>query len=73
MILFISLDIIYQTVRITLFILCIFILSGVERSLAVCLEREAGLVEDKYCDRATKPNDRGRPCNEHMCPARYVA
>ncbi|WAR00410.1 ATS7-like protein [Mya arenaria] len=44
---------------------------GSQRSEIVCMELEAGLVEDKYCDANNKPDDKQRVCNEHQCPARW--
>ena len=44
---------------------------GVQRSIVVCLEKEAGLVEDKHCNISTKPDDKSKPCNDHLCPARW--
>ncbi|CAL1290597.1 unnamed protein product [Larinioides sclopetarius] len=35
------------------------------------MEKEAGLVEDKYCDPATKPAEKTRDCNKHQCPAKW--
>lgn len=35
------------------------------------MEKEAGHVEDKYCDAAIKPEDKTRTCNKHLCPAKY--
>ncbi|XP_053405061.1 A disintegrin and metalloproteinase with thrombospondin motifs 7-like [Mercenaria mercenaria] len=44
---------------------------GSQRSEAVCIELEAGIVDDKYCDASAKPDDIQRVCNEHLCPARW--
>lgn len=33
------------------------------------MEKEAGLVEDRYCDSTPRPKDRSRTCNTHACPA----
>ncbi|XP_054711057.1 A disintegrin and metalloproteinase with thrombospondin motifs 7-like [Uloborus diversus] len=38
-----------------------------------CVEKEAGLVEDKYCDASIKPAEKTRPCNKHQCPAKWWA
>lgn len=46
--------------------------TGRQRSEVVCVEKEAGRVDDKYCDLESKPDDKLRTCNEHLCPARYV-
>ena len=37
----------------------------------VCVEREAGIVDDFYCNISSKPYDMERVCNDHLCPARY--
>lgn len=46
---------------------------GIQVSRARCLEKEAGLVEDKYCTSLNKPSDITRICNKHQCPARWWA
>ncbi|XP_064474281.1 A disintegrin and metalloproteinase with thrombospondin motifs 7-like isoform X2 [Ornithodoros turicata] len=40
-------------------------------SSAKCMEKEAGLVEDTYCNATHKPPAESRPCNKHPCPARW--
>ncbi|XP_068201484.1 A disintegrin and metalloproteinase with thrombospondin motifs 6-like [Palaemon carinicauda] len=42
---------------------------GKQLSKVQCMEKEAGLVEDKYCINQTRPEDRSRICNTHACPA----
>ncbi|KAK3887793.1 hypothetical protein Pcinc_008121 [Petrolisthes cinctipes] len=42
---------------------------GRQVSRVQCLEKEAGLVEDKYCQEQERPNDLSRACNTHACPA----
>ncbi|XP_041371036.1 A disintegrin and metalloproteinase with thrombospondin motifs 12-like isoform X2 [Gigantopelta aegis] len=44
---------------------------GTQRSQVVCLEKEAGIVDEMYCNASSKPDDRLRGCNEHRCPARW--
>ncbi|XP_060601173.1 A disintegrin and metalloproteinase with thrombospondin motifs 7-like isoform X2 [Ruditapes philippinarum] len=44
---------------------------GSQRSEVFCVELEAGVVDDKYCNVSTKPDDIQRVCNEHLCPARW--
>ena len=41
---------------------------GYQRRRVVCVEKEAGQVDDSYCN-STKPDDKAKPCNEHLCPA----
>ncbi|KAJ8299862.1 hypothetical protein KUTeg_022609 [Tegillarca granosa] len=41
-----------------------------QRSAVVCAERD-GIVEDMYCNATTKPDDKMRVCNVHLCPARW--
>ena len=43
---------------------------GSQRSEVVCVEKEAGIVDDIYCNITTKPDDMHKSCNEHLCPAR---
>ncbi|KAM3927197.1 A disintegrin and metalloproteinase with thrombospondin motifs 7 isoform 2-T2 [Leptodactylus fuscus] len=45
--------------------------SGVQRQLVHCVEKVAGLVEERYCDSLTRPDDRQRNCNEEPCPPRW--
>lgn len=45
---------------------------GSQTSQVVCVEKEAGIVEDKFCNISIKPDDMHKPCNDHQCPARYV-
>ncbi|PVD19867.1 hypothetical protein C0Q70_20360 [Pomacea canaliculata] len=44
---------------------------GYQLSEVICVEKEAGQVDEKYCDSSTKPDDKQRSCNEHICPARW--
>lgn len=48
-----------------------FTLSALPRQLSrvQCMEKEAGLVEDRYCQDQPRPDDRSRECNIHACPA----
>lgn len=41
----------------------------VQVAKAQCLEQEAGLVEEQYCQNQTRPEDLSRRCNTHACPA----
>ncbi|XP_075714489.1 A disintegrin and metalloproteinase with thrombospondin motifs 7 isoform X2 [Rhinoderma darwinii] len=45
--------------------------TGVQRQLVHCVEKVAGLVEERYCDSLTRPDDRQRNCNEEPCPPRW--
>ncbi|XP_072004868.1 A disintegrin and metalloproteinase with thrombospondin motifs 7 isoform X1 [Engystomops pustulosus] len=45
--------------------------TGVQRQLVHCVEKVAGLVEERYCDSLTRPDDRQRTCNEEPCPPRW--
>ncbi|MGH0170561.1 UNVERIFIED_CONTAM: hypothetical protein FKN15_059396 [Acipenser sinensis] len=45
--------------------------TGVQRQVVHCLERIAGIVEERYCDPATRPDDKQASCNEELCPARW--
>uniref|UniRef100_A0A4W3K001 ADAM metallopeptidase with thrombospondin type 1 motif 7 n=1 Tax=Callorhinchus milii TaxID=7868 RepID=A0A4W3K001_CALMI len=44
---------------------------GFQKQIVHCLERIAGIVEEQYCDPATRPDDRRRRCHEEPCPARW--
>ncbi|NXC98668.1 ATS7 metalloproteinase, partial [Certhia familiaris] len=44
--------------------------TGVQRQVVHCVERLAGLVEERFCDALTRPDDQQRTCSEEPCPAR---
>ncbi|XP_029430634.1 LOW QUALITY PROTEIN: A disintegrin and metalloproteinase with thrombospondin motifs 7 [Rhinatrema bivittatum] len=44
---------------------------GVQRQIVFCVEKIAGLVEERHCDFLIRPDDIQRPCNEEPCPARW--
>lgn len=44
---------------------------GTQRSVIICTEMEAGRVDDSYCNATTKPDDKQRTCNEHLCPSMW--
>uniref|UniRef100_A0A8C3CHR3 ADAM metallopeptidase with thrombospondin type 1 motif 7 n=1 Tax=Cairina moschata TaxID=8855 RepID=A0A8C3CHR3_CAIMO len=41
------------------------------RQIVHCVEKLAGIVEERYCDALTRPDDQQRTCNEEPCPARW--
>ncbi|MFT7816604.1 A disintegrin and metalloproteinase with thrombospondin motifs 7-like [Arapaima gigas] len=43
--------------------------TGVQRQIVHCMERNSGIVEQHYCDPATRPDDKRASCNEELCPA----
>ncbi|XP_030621018.1 A disintegrin and metalloproteinase with thrombospondin motifs 7 [Chanos chanos] len=43
--------------------------TGVQRQIVHCVERTTGIVEEHYCDPATRPDDKSASCNENLCPA----
>jgi hypothetical protein len=45
---------------------------GIQRMQVFCVEQEAGIVEDHYCNKIPKPDDKINACNDHICPAMYV-
>ncbi|XP_065590200.1 A disintegrin and metalloproteinase with thrombospondin motifs 7 [Cyrtonyx montezumae] len=45
--------------------------TGVQRQIVHCVEKLAGIVEERYCDTLTRPDDQQRTCNEEPCPARW--
>ncbi|XP_036400161.1 A disintegrin and metalloproteinase with thrombospondin motifs 7-like [Megalops cyprinoides] len=47
--------------------------TGVQRQVVQCVERTAGVVEDRYCDLGTRPDDKQASCNEELCPAMWWA
>ena len=47
-----------------------FFYVGSQRSSVICVEQQAGRVEDRYCDVTTKEEDKVMECNMHICPAR---
>ncbi|XP_013406430.1 A disintegrin and metalloproteinase with thrombospondin motifs 7 isoform X2 [Lingula anatina] len=46
---------------------------GFQRRVVVCTEVEAGVVDDEYCNMTSRPEDKQKSCNEHLCPARWWA
>ena len=46
--------------------------AGSQRSEVVCVEKEAGMVEERFCNSSTKPDDMSKTCNDHQCPARQA-
>uniref|UniRef100_A0A7M4DZS5 ADAM metallopeptidase with thrombospondin type 1 motif 7 n=1 Tax=Crocodylus porosus TaxID=8502 RepID=A0A7M4DZS5_CROPO len=47
--------------------------TGVQRQIVHCAEKMAGIVEERYCDSLSRPDDRQRTCSEEPCPARWWA
>uniref|UniRef100_A0A8C8AFE6 ADAM metallopeptidase with thrombospondin type 1 motif 7 n=1 Tax=Otus sunia TaxID=257818 RepID=A0A8C8AFE6_9STRI len=45
--------------------------TGVQRQVVHCVEKLAGIVEERYCDALTRPDDQQRTCSEEPCPARW--
>ncbi|NXK10792.1 ATS7 metalloproteinase, partial [Herpetotheres cachinnans] len=45
--------------------------TGVQRQIVHCVEKLAGIVEERYCDALTRPDDQQRTCSEDPCPARW--
>ncbi|KAM9181649.1 A disintegrin and metalloproteinase with thrombospondin motifs 7 [Mergus octosetaceus] len=45
--------------------------TGVQRQIVHCVEKLAGIVEERYCNALTRPDDQQRTCNEEPCPARW--
>uniref|UniRef100_A0A4X2L2Q6 ADAM metallopeptidase with thrombospondin type 1 motif 7 n=1 Tax=Vombatus ursinus TaxID=29139 RepID=A0A4X2L2Q6_VOMUR len=44
---------------------------GVQRQAVHCVEKLAGLVEERHCDALTRPDDRQKNCSQEPCPARW--
>ncbi|NXJ70597.1 ATS7 metalloproteinase, partial [Rostratula benghalensis] len=45
--------------------------TGVQRQTVHCVEKLAGIVEERFCDALTRPDDQQRTCSEEPCPARW--
>ncbi|KFO81131.1 A disintegrin and metalloproteinase with thrombospondin motifs 7, partial [Cuculus canorus] len=45
--------------------------TGVQRQVVHCVEKLAGIVEERYCNALTRPDDQQRTCSEEPCPARW--
>ncbi|XP_072353423.1 A disintegrin and metalloproteinase with thrombospondin motifs 12-like [Scyliorhinus torazame] len=45
--------------------------TGVQRQIVRCVEKTPRVVEDRFCDARTRPDDRQQKCNEQDCPARW--
>lgn len=48
----------------------LYVILGTQRSEVICVEKEAGIVDDIYCNSTSNPDDKQRVCNAHLCPAR---
>ncbi|XP_061450758.1 A disintegrin and metalloproteinase with thrombospondin motifs 7 isoform X3 [Rhineura floridana] len=47
--------------------------TGVQRQIVHCVEKVAGIVEERYCNVLSRPDDQQRSCSEEPCPARWWA
>uniref|UniRef100_A0A5F8H6V8 ADAM metallopeptidase with thrombospondin type 1 motif 7 n=1 Tax=Monodelphis domestica TaxID=13616 RepID=A0A5F8H6V8_MONDO len=45
--------------------------TGVQRQTVHCVEKLAGLVEERHCDTLMRPDDRLKNCSQEPCPARW--
>ncbi|XP_044516221.1 A disintegrin and metalloproteinase with thrombospondin motifs 7 [Gracilinanus agilis] len=45
--------------------------TGVQRQTVHCVEKLAGLVEERHCDALMRPDDRLKNCSQEPCPARW--
>ncbi|XP_078601807.1 A disintegrin and metalloproteinase with thrombospondin motifs 7-like [Branchiostoma floridae x Branchiostoma japonicum] len=45
--------------------------TGTQRSRVMCVEKEAGQVDPRFCNATNKPDDKLRTCNEDRCPSRW--
>ncbi|XP_072484687.1 A disintegrin and metalloproteinase with thrombospondin motifs 7 [Notamacropus eugenii] len=45
--------------------------TGVQRQAVHCVEKLAGLVEERHCDALSRPDDRQKNCSQEPCPARW--
>uniref|UniRef100_A0AAR2IS03 A disintegrin-like and metallopeptidase (reprolysin type) with thrombospondin type 1 motif, 7 n=1 Tax=Pygocentrus nattereri TaxID=42514 RepID=A0AAR2IS03_PYGNA len=43
--------------------------TGVKRQIVHCVERTHGIVDEHYCDPATRPDDKRVRCHVGLCPA----
>ncbi|XP_056135280.1 A disintegrin and metalloproteinase with thrombospondin motifs 7 [Lampris incognitus] len=43
--------------------------SGVHRQIVHCVEKTSGIVEERFCDPLTRPDDKQASCNKELCPA----
>lgn len=44
--------------------------TGVQRQSLYCMERQAGVVAEEYCNTLNRPDERQRKCSEEPCPPR---
>nr|CAB3220002.1 A disintegrin and metalloproteinase with thrombospondin motifs 7-like [Phallusia mammillata] len=44
---------------------------GVQMSVAICVEKKAGIVEEDFCNPTKRPDDRRRTCHHQPCPAEW--
>lgn len=45
-------------------------LPGVQKQSLYCMERQAGVVAEEYCNSLNRPHERQRKCSEEPCPPR---
>ncbi|XP_029399244.1 A disintegrin and metalloproteinase with thrombospondin motifs 7 isoform X2 [Mus pahari] len=45
--------------------------TGVQRQSLYCMERQAGVVAEEYCNTLNRPDERQRKCSEEPCPPRW--
>ncbi|XP_069480305.1 A disintegrin and metalloproteinase with thrombospondin motifs 7 [Ambystoma mexicanum] len=45
--------------------------TGVQRQVVLCVEKLSGIVEERYCDSRSRPDDQQRICSQEPCPARW--
>eukprot|EP00062_Callorhinchus_milii_P017436 gi/632969865/ref/XP_007901320.1/ PREDICTED: A disintegrin and metalloproteinase with thrombospondin motifs 12-like [Callorhinchus milii] len=47
--------------------------TGVRRQIVRCVEKTSGVVEDRFCNPRSRPDNKQQKCNEPDCPARWWA
>uniref|UniRef100_H2YTT4 Peptidase M12B domain-containing protein n=1 Tax=Ciona savignyi TaxID=51511 RepID=H2YTT4_CIOSA len=45
---------------------------GIQMSVAICVERKAGFVEEDFCDESSRPDDNRRFCDMGSCPPEWL-
>ncbi|KAJ7311129.1 hypothetical protein JRQ81_006732 [Phrynocephalus forsythii] len=45
--------------------------TGIQRQVVHCIEKVAGVVEERYCDVLNRPENKQRSCSLEPCPARW--
>uniref|UniRef100_H3AVP0 Peptidase M12B domain-containing protein n=1 Tax=Latimeria chalumnae TaxID=7897 RepID=H3AVP0_LATCH len=46
---------------------------GIQQQIVHCMQKKRGIVEERFCDPTTRPDDKQKNCKKKDCPARWWA